>query len=172
MRLLLSCLLFIASCSPTKDTARNDKRVSAWMMSNPQSAAIKCYTLFPCDTDSTAINVLYTPGFVNIVDTNHALLDVERDIEPYINSIEDSLKSEIIKLLSEKKIKIPCPPSTHKIDTLKVKVYEKVKDKAQDQVLQKLKEDLAAAEQTKLILLYALMAFVVISLILVAIKRR
>jgi hypothetical protein len=113
---------FLSSCSVQSHMARKrDKAMRA------------CDVLFP-PTSTIVTNTQYIPG-LTVYDTAEIYVDCD--------SVLLSSKMSPVNSVQIRRVKVPCPPSTHKVDTVVRTVTETKTNTIKEQVLT---QDLAAAQ--------------------------
>jgi hypothetical protein len=138
----ICCLLLVASlhsCSVTKDTPRNDRRVSSWMMANPGKAGGKCSRMFP-PTDSTGTSSHISPGITQVIPSDSAAFNPYEFFAPWLEYIKDSTAKAVFTHLLDSfrthPIMVPCPPSTHTRDTIFQSDYKRDVDRGKNTQLE------------------------------------
>lgn len=130
------CLL-IWGCSPTKDVARNDRRVSAWMMANPGRAGLKCFQLFR-PSDSSGSSLVYRPGVTLLAASDSAVFDPYAVYDVWVSymraHLADSIARSVAKAMADSfrrhPLKIACPPHRHTRDTIYKDKFTRIRDRA------------------------------------------
>ena len=129
---LLSIAVFVVmsmmSCSPTK-------RIGGLASKHPDAALAVCVRMFPPKVE-TVTDTRYLPGRIDTLPGETFYVDCD--------SVIHSSKLRGENIVRIKRVAVPCPPSTHRVDSVFITKTITVTNTAKEQLLTKENTDLTA----------------------------